>query len=86
LDSNNQLIEALKDNYVDVALIDYSQSKVFVSANDKLKYILIEESKNGYGAILNKNSDLTQEIDKVLKGFEENEKLESLKNKWFKDK
>lgn len=82
MDSNSQLVEAIKSKYIDIAVIDESQAKIFSEMNADLDYKIVEKAEDGYGMIFEKNYPLKDEINKQLKILEDNGKLESLKIKW----
>jgi polar amino acid transport system substrate-binding protein len=83
LNYNNQAVEALKAGHVDVVLMDGSQGVVFSQKNPGLAYVIITQSKDGYGLALKKGSPLTAKINVILKQLEAEGEIEKLKKKWL---
>ena len=85
VDNNNQAIAALKAGHVDLVLMDGAQGVVFSQKNPGLAFVIITQSKEGYGLALKKSSPLTKQINQALHALEQNGELAKLKKKWFGD-
>ena len=83
MNDNNQIIELLKNNTVDIGIVDEAQGKIFSSKNQDLNNKLLTTTKNGYGIVFSKNSKLRKEIDEILKEIEKNGEMQKIKDKWF---
>jgi polar amino acid transport system substrate-binding protein len=86
MDSNNQVIEALKAGHVDVALVDGVQAMAFCQQNAMLGYTIIAQSDSGYGVAFKKGSPLQYAFNKALKSLAAKGELEKLEQKWLKGK
>ena len=83
MDSNTQLIEAVKERHLDIIVIDESQAKVFSKVNSNLTHLVIEKAKNGYGMMFRKDSSLVNPVNQALRELEKEGTLKELKDKWF---
>ena len=84
MNTNMQAIEALKVGHVDIVVMDTPQAIAFSEKNPDLHYLVIGESKDGYGIALKKGSKLKVEIDNVIKSLKKEGKIQEIKDKWLK--
>mgnify|MGYP000609012788 CR=1 FL=1 len=82
-DNNNQAIEALKAGHVDVVLMDGAQGAIFSKKNPGLAYAIIAKAEDGYGIALNKSSQLTPQINRILNSLKESGELAKLEKTWL---
>jgi polar amino acid transport system substrate-binding protein len=85
MDTNNQVIEALKAGHVDVALVDGVQATAFCQQNGMLDYTIIAQSDTGYGVAFKKGSPLLDALDKALQSLRTKGALKKLEQKWLGD-
>ncbi len=83
MDTTTQLLEALKNNYIDVILISKSHSIDFSKNNKELSWIQIDDQPQGCGIMFKKNSTLTNQVNNILNNLENNGKITQLYDKWF---
>ncbi|MFI4937471.1 MAG: ABC transporter substrate-binding protein [Candidatus Berkiellales bacterium] len=84
MDSNIQIIEALKAGHVDVALMDGVQGILFSKKNPSLATQTIDQSEEGYAVVLPKGSVLLAEINQALKNLKAKGEIAKLEEKWLK--
>ena len=85
MDSPNQAIEAVKSGQADVAFLDGAQSAIFSQNNPELAYKTLITSKDGYGIVVRKGSDLLEQINSALATLEGKGELNKIKTKWLGD-
>jgi len=79
-----EIIQEIKSNRFDAAVIEEVVSKELVSQNSDLKSLdLLEDHELKVSAVFAKGSELKEEFDKVIEEMIENGELEELKQKWF---
>ncbi|TYR82486.1 transporter substrate-binding domain-containing protein [Priestia megaterium] len=83
-----QLIQEMKSNRIDVAIIEDTVAKGYVEKDDTLQLAETgrEESNKGSAIAFPKDSKLTEEFNRVLNEMKENGELEELVIKWFDSK
>ncbi len=83
MDQNNQVIEALKASYVDVALVDDVAAIIFTKKNPTLSYKIIAKSEDGFGIAFKRNSPLRERVNKALRSLEAKGEIKRLQKKWL---
>lgn len=79
-----EIIQEIKSNRFDAAVIEEVVSKELLSQNPDLKSLdLLEDHELKVSAVFAKESELKEEFDKVIEEMIENGELEELKQKWF---
>ena len=79
-------VEALKQNKVDVVLIDSAPAKYFVGKNSDLKILPEPFAVEEYAIAVKKgNDDLTNQINAALKQLRENGTLDQINQNWLVD-
>ena len=79
-------IEALKQNKVDVVLIDSAPAKYFVGKNSDLKILPEPFAVEEYAIAVKKgNDDLTNQINAALEQLRENGTLDKINQNWLVD-
>lgn len=82
MDTNGQIIEALKAGHVDCVLVDSVQAQYFCNVNAELAYNIVAKSDEGYAIIFKKHSPLREKVNTILKKLEQNSELKKLMKKW----
>ncbi len=82
MDTNNQVIEALKAGHIDVAVLDGAQGVLFSKKNKGLAAQVIATSDTGYCIAVAKGSPLKDKINAALKKLKDNGTLQALTQKW----
>jgi arginine/lysine/histidine transporter system substrate-binding protein len=85
LDNATTLIQELLSNRIQVAYMDKSVAIGYVKEQGLAGFDDPTTSSPGMAVAFPKGSDLTDDVNKVLKDMEENGKLQELKDKWLKD-
>jgi polar amino acid transport system substrate-binding protein len=86
MDTNNQLVEAMKVGHADAVIMDSVVAEIFVKENPTLGFVnLTGEDSDGLGIAIKKDSPLTSKINLALKALEKKGEITKLKNKWLKD-
>lgn len=78
-----QLLQELKTGRIDVAIIEDTVMKGYLEKDDSLTGFLLEAGEEGSAIALPKDSELTEEFNRVLAEMKENGELEELVVKWF---
>ncbi|MDW8518396.1 transporter substrate-binding domain-containing protein [Priestia flexa] len=83
-----QLIQEMKSNRIDVAIIEDTVAKGYVAKDDTLQLVETgrEDSNKGSAIAFPKGSKLTDEFNKELQEMKESGELEELIVKWFDSK
>jgi polar amino acid transport system substrate-binding protein len=82
MDSMPQLIETLKNKYIDGVFTSASHAVEFSKQNVGLSSISVAKSSEGCGILFKKDSDLVESVDKVLKEMIKNNEISDLERKW----
>ncbi len=82
-DTNPQAIESLKSGHVDAVVIDTIQAIAFGKKNPRLKYCIIDISKNGYGIAFRKKSLLREKVNKAIDSLKKKGIIKNLKEKYI---
>jgi len=82
MDTNNQVIEALKAGHIDVAVLDGAQGVLFSKMNKGLASKVIATSDTGYCIAVAKGSPLKDMLNAALKKLKDNGTLQALTQKW----
>jgi len=83
MDNTNQLIEALKANHIEVALMDAAQGRLFSKKNTSLLYHIIDQSEDGYAVVTQKDAPLLTEINQAIDRLKEKGEIAKLEEKWL---
>lgn len=83
LPNNLLLIQDIKNDNIDLAVMEKFQVEKFSKLNPDFKYIILPESSTDFAIALPKNSYLTEKINQILNKLKENGKIDELKQKWF---
>ncbi|PCI73265.1 amino acid ABC transporter substrate-binding protein [Candidatus Dependentiae bacterium] len=83
MNNNNQLIEALKAEQINAVIIDLSQADAFCKKNSNLEYFRIKNSSEPYGVVFEKNSPLTEQVNKIIETLKKEGKIDELIKKWL---
>ena len=79
-----EIVQEIKSNRFDVAVIEEVVSNELISQNPDLKSLdLLEEHNLQVSAVFSKGSKLKTEFDEVIEEMLENGEIEKLKQKWF---
>ncbi len=70
-------------NRIDAAYMDKAVAQGYIAEQDLKGFDDPTTSSPGMGIAFPKGSDLTEEVNAVLKKAEENGKLQELKDKWL---
>ena len=84
MDNNNQLIEALKADHVEVAIMDRAQAHLFSQNNPHLAYQVIEQSEDGYAVVTQKGAPLLAQINQAIEKLKQQGEIAKLEEKWLK--
>lgn len=85
VDDAGTMIQELNSNRIDVAYMDKSVAKGYIKEQDLQGFDDPTTSSPGMGIAFPKDSDLVEDVNKVLKKFEENGELQKLKDKWLNE-
>ena len=85
LDNATTLIQELITKRIDVAYIDKSVASGYIKEQNLAGFDDPTTSSPGMAVAFPKGSNLTADVNKVLKKMEDNGKLQELKDKWLKD-
>lgn len=78
------LIQELKSNRIDAAIIEDTVGKGHIAVNPELtSFIIVEENEAGSAIAFPKGSELKEQFNAVLQEMFENGKMEELIMKWF---
>ncbi len=80
------LIQSLKVGRIAGIALGLTEAKALVAEIKNLKMIDIPDTEVSYAIALPKGSLLTKEINLVIEKFKKDGTLESIQNKWFKEK
>ncbi|CAG9621480.1 transporter substrate-binding domain-containing protein [Sutcliffiella rhizosphaerae] len=78
-----QIIQDLKTGRFDAAIIEDTVMKGYMEQDENLTGFTLDVDGNGNSIALPKDSELTEEFNRVLKEMEENGEMEKLIIKWF---
>ncbi|MBU8879305.1 transporter substrate-binding domain-containing protein [Bacillus sp. FJAT-29790] len=81
-----ELIQEIKAGRFDAALIEDTVANGYLAKDSDLEGFTIEDADGGYAIAFPKNSELTEEFNKVLKEMLDNGEVEKIINKWFEGK
>ncbi|GGB44276.1 transporter substrate-binding domain-containing protein [Virgibacillus dakarensis] len=85
VDDSKILIQELNSNRIDVAYMDKTVAVGYIEAQGLAGFDDPTTSSPGMGIAFPKDSDLVDDVNKVLEKLEENGKLQELKEKWLSD-
>jgi arginine/lysine/histidine transporter system substrate-binding protein len=85
LDNATTLIQELLTNRIDVAYLDKSVAKGYITEQDLAGFDDLTTSSPGMAVAFPEGSDMIEDVNNVLKEMEENGKLEELKEKWLSE-
>ena len=77
------LIQEIKSGRFDAAMIEDTVGHGFLANNQDLAGFSIDDADGGYAIAFPKNSELTEEFNKVLKEMIENGEIDNIVKKWF---
>lgn len=80
-----EIVQEIKAGRFDAAIIEDTVAKNYLEKMKELQGIEIQEAPEEVGAAiaLPKNSDKTEEFNKVIKKMQENGEMDKLVKKWF---
>lgn len=79
-----EIIQELKSNRIDAAVIEDTVAKGYTAANADLQFSVIENNGNtGSAVAFPKGSPYVDDFNKVIKEMKENGEMEKLIKKWF---
>lgn len=85
MDSIPQIIESIKSEQFDVAVIEVKQAAALVEKNANLTYYIIEaKNESGYRIMVKKDADCLKKINESIARLRDNGTIEKLSKKWFK--
>lgn len=76
------LVEALKNDRVDVVILERAQAEKFVKQHPNLDYFVSEDYSNVLAIVLTKNSPIKTTIDEAIDTLHENKIIDKLSNIW----
>ena len=82
VDDSNVLVQEILSKKIDVAYIDKDAAQGYIQEQDLTGFDDPTESAPGYAIAFQKGSELVEKVNNVLQQFEENGKLQELKEKW----
>ncbi|CAG9607039.1 ABC transporter substrate-binding protein [Pseudoneobacillus rhizosphaerae] len=85
IDNAATLIQELLTKRIDVAYIDKSVAKGYITEQNLAGFDDPTTSSPGMAVAFPEGSDMIEKVNKVLKEMEENGKLEELKEKWLSE-
>ncbi|NHN32493.1 transporter substrate-binding domain-containing protein [Paenibacillus agricola] len=79
-----ELIQELKSNRIDAAIIEDAVVQGYAKSNSDLKFqVIATDKEEGYAVAFPKGSTLVNDFNKALKELEDDGKKEELIKKWF---
>lgn len=78
-----ELIQEIKAGRFDAAIIEDTVAKGYLDNNADLEGFTVEDADGGYAIALPKNSELTEEFNKVLKEMIDNGEVDAIIKKYF---
>nr|WP_223702250.1 transporter substrate-binding domain-containing protein [Sutcliffiella deserti] len=78
-----QLIQELKAGRIDAAIIEDTVMKGYLESDEELTGFTLDSGEEGSAIALPKDSELTEEFNRVLAEMKENGELDALIVKWF---
>jgi len=78
-----ELIQELKSNRLDAIVVEDTVAEGYLKTNDDLQSFTIEDSEGGYAIAFPKDSELTEEFNKVLKEMLEDGTIDTIVKKYF---
>ncbi|WP_193372407.1 ABC transporter substrate-binding protein [Ornithinibacillus scapharcae] len=85
VDSASILIQELSSNRIDVAYMDKTVATGYINSQGLVGFDDPTTSSPGMAIAFPKGSELVDEVDAILKKFEEDGTLQELKDKWLSD-
>ncbi|MFB2936958.1 ABC transporter substrate-binding protein/permease [Aerosakkonemataceae cyanobacterium BLCC-F154] len=87
LNKTGDLIQEIKSNRIDAAIIEDAIAKGFIANNPDLEFTTIPNSSEEAGSAIAfpKGSPLVQPFNRVLQQMKENGEMEALVKKWFEN-
>jgi arginine/lysine/histidine transporter system substrate-binding protein len=85
IDNASILIQELNSNRIDVAYMDKTVATGYIKSQGFVGFDDPTTSSPGMAIAFPKGSELAEDVDKVLKKFEEDGTLQKLKDKWLAD-
>lgn len=76
------LVEELKNDRIDVVILEKAQAEKFVQQNPNLDYFVSEEYNNILAIVLTKHSPIKAAIDEAIATLHENKVIDELSKKW----
>ncbi len=87
LNKTSEIIQEIKANRIDAAIIEDTIAKGFVASNPDLEFNTIPNAEEAGSAIaFPKGSDQVDDFNRVLQQMKESGELEGLVKKWFENK
>lgn len=79
-----ELVQELKSGRIDGIIMEDVVAKNYLENDDNLVQAdIFEHTEEGYAIALKKDSELTEEMNEVIKEMNENGTMDELKDKWF---
>jgi len=78
-----ELIQELKSNRLDAIMVEDTVAEGYLKLNPDLQSFTIGDSESGYAIAFPKDSDLTEEFNKVLKEMIEDGTVDTIVKKYF---
>lgn len=85
VDNSTTLIQELKSNRIDVAYMDKAVATGYIEEQSLTGFDDPTTSSPGMAVAFPKDSDLKEDVNKVIKEMKENGELEKLKDEWLED-
>ncbi|GEN31763.1 polar amino acid transport system substrate-binding protein [Cerasibacillus quisquiliarum] len=85
LDNVNIVIQEIMSNRVDVGYMDHEVATGYMESQDLVGFEDPTESAPGMGIAFPKDSELVEDVNKILNELEENGEMEKLREKWLSD-
>lgn len=79
-----EIIQEIKSNRIDAAIIEDMVAKGYVEANPELQFVTIANTgPSGSAVAFPKGSDKVEDFNRIIKQMQENGEMEKLVKKWF---